>query len=72
MADELQRMKSINLQLLRKLHACRAEVVEECARFCEENAQLDLGDDVISRTASEGAKHYGNLYAAGLRGLIRR
>ena len=35
--EELQRQIGINLQLRRKLEAVRRDVVEECAKFCEEN-----------------------------------
>ena len=34
--EELQRQKGINLQLRRKLETVRRDVVEECAKFCEE------------------------------------
>lgn len=70
--DELHRMKSINLQLLRKLNTCRADVVEECARFCEGYAQLGLANDYEPQTGADGQINLGSVYAAGLRNLIRQ
>lgn len=34
--EQLQRQIGINVKLRRQLEQCRKDVVEECAKFCEE------------------------------------
>jgi hypothetical protein len=70
--DELTRQTNINLQLRRQLEACRREVVEKCAKFCEDHAagyHPRAGWDLMPRTEKYGT-HAGQAYAKGLRGLI--
>lgn len=70
--DELQRQININLQLRRQLEECRRDVVEKCAKFCEDR---DVGYDYKKGwyLSPEGARQPqpGNAYADGLRGFFK-
>jgi hypothetical protein len=70
--DEITRQTNINLQLRRQLEECRRDVVEVCAKFCEDRDaghNPRVGWSLIPRTEDIGT-HAGQAYAAGLRGLI--
>lgn len=71
--DELQRQININLQLRRQLEECRRDVVEKCAKYCEDHDagyNPRLGWAVMPRTSNIGT-HAGQAYAAGLRGFFK-
>lgn len=72
MTDQLQRQININLQLRRQLEACRRDVVEYCAKFCEENeVGINMNNYVISPTQKDRTyTHPGDGYAKGLRESI--
>lgn len=68
--QELQRQIGINLQLRRKLESVRRDVVEECSKFCEENAITDTVNGII--LAPTRFPHSGHQYAKGLREMINQ
>lgn len=77
MSDELQRQININLQLRRKLEASRRDVVEYCAKFCEDHEagmgyRGELGWSVTARLTALGGSHPGDAYAQGLRAIISK
>lgn len=65
--DQLQRQININIQLRRQLETARRDVVEECAKFCEEHDALWWHG---SWRLEEGTSPEGQTYANGLRGII--
>ena len=74
MTDQLQRQININIQLRRQLETARRDVVEYCAKFCEDN---ELGSSPhkgqILEPSPQGDRPYthpGDAYAKGLRGII--
>ena len=69
--DKLQRQININLQLRRQLEACRRDVVEECAKFCEDHEVfVDDRGNISVVPAKKKYIHEGDSYAEGLRGII--
>lgn len=72
MTDELQRQININIQLRQQLERCRRDVVEYCAKFCEDNEMSLANGKYIPMAAQEDRKytHSGDGYAKGLRGII--
>ena len=72
--EKLQRQVNINLQLRRQLENCRRDVVEYCAKFCEEHevVQSLRGGSSLELMPKEGRSytHPGDTYAKCLRGLI--
>jgi hypothetical protein len=80
MTDALQRQININIQLRRQLEACRRDVVEECAKFCEDHfVSLDFGAEgrakpykLQEHDKAWKLNYAGDLYAKGLRGIIGR
>lgn len=68
--EALQRQIGINLQLRRKLEDARRDAVEECAKFCEENAVTDTANGII--LAPTRFPHSGHQYAKGLRAMINQ
>jgi hypothetical protein len=69
--EQLQRQININLQLRRQLEECRRDVVEVCAKFCEDR-DVNYNPKAGWLLGREGARqpHPGNAYAAGLRWLL--
>ena len=70
--DQLQRQTNINIQLRRQLEQCRKDVVEYCAKFCEDHNVTYGSKGVTLEPALElsGFGHSGEAYANGLRGII--
>lgn len=70
--EKLQRQIAINLQLRRQLETARRDAVEYCAKFCEDNIEQDRveGKSLKPVRMADGFTHTGQLYAAGLRGII--
>ena len=68
MTDQLQRQININIQLRRQLENCRKDVVEYCAKFCEDHAVTDTVNGTEMRPSHR--PHPGHYYAKGLRGII--
>lgn len=69
--EQLQRQININLQLRRQLETCRRDVVEVCAKFCEDR-DVNYSQKAGWFLGREGARqpHPGNAYAVGLRRQI--
>ena len=75
MTDALQRQININIQLRRQLEQCRKDVVEYCAKFCEDHAMRyseKLDKLVLVEQTDKKIVHTGFYYAEGLRGIIGR
>ena len=72
MTDQLQRQININIQLRRQLENCRKDVVEYCAKFCEDHeVGLERGKYVCAPSqADRNFTHAGDGYAQALRGII--
>jgi hypothetical protein len=70
--DSLQRQIAINLQLRRQLETARRDAVEYCAKWCEDHVEQNgaEGKSLKPVRMAEGFTHAGELYAAGLRGII--
>jgi hypothetical protein len=67
--DELQRQININIQLRRQLEQCRKDVVEYCAKFCEDHeVEREMGKWYLQESVTKN--HEGKAYAEGLRGII--
>mgnify|MGYP000269933397 CR=1 FL=1 len=67
--DELQRQKNINMHLRRQLERCRRDVVEHCAKFCEDHEAIKENGRWY---LEEGGSPEGKAYANGLRGIIKK
>jgi hypothetical protein len=72
MTDQLQRQININIQLRRQLENCRKDVVEYCAKFCEDHVITygGAGTTVEPAVKLQGFGHSGEVYAKSLRGII--
>lgn len=68
MTDELQRQININIQLRRQLETARRDIVEYCAKFCEDNAVTDTMNGIEMKPSSR--PHGGRHYAKSLREII--
>lgn len=70
--DELQRQININLQLRRQLEECRRDVVDKCAKYCEDHEVFkEMGLWHIENVEGDPNNHIGMSYAAGLRGFFK-
>ena len=67
--EKLQRQININIQLRRQLENCRKDVVEYCAKFCEDHTVEFRNDKVIVSQTIWGNME-GHMYAKALRGII--
>ena len=69
--DDIERQRNINLQLRRQLEACRREVIEKCAKFCEDHEVFrEMGLWHIEHADGDPNNHIGMTYAAGIRGMV--
>jgi hypothetical protein len=66
--DQLQRQININLQLRRQLETARRDVVEYCAKFCEDHLAEYKSDGIVLVPVKYS--WMGRGFAEGLRGII--
>lgn len=65
--DKLERQIHINIKLRRQLEQARRDVVEECAKFCEDHEAIrEMGSWYLE----EGQSPEGMTYAKGIREMI--